>query len=243
MSTGPAQENIWAHFQNHAPASVFRASHARHAAILRQIRRLAVTPKPHVLNIGIGDGNFERTAQGFGWLSYSLDPDATAVNRLCEQGIQAQAGSIEAIPFPDHHFDFVVASEVFEHLMAQQRQTGLREIHRTLKPGGYLIGTVPYREDLELNVAVCPNCRHVFHRWGHTTTFDVPQMQAELAACFAEISCRPTAFVEFQGRSLAGKFKSMLRLLLAKHGTAIAMPSIFFVARKKQPGSMPADGG
>jgi 2-polyprenyl-3-methyl-5-hydroxy-6-metoxy-1,4-benzoquinol methylase len=235
MSTGPSQQNIWSHFQNHAPAHVFQASHARHAAILRKIRRLALTPKPHVLNIGIGDGNLERTAQGLGWSIYSLDPDAQAIGRICEQGIRAETGSIEAIPFPNDHFDFIVASEVLEHLTDKQRQTGLREIQRVLKPDGHLIGTVPYQEDLELNIAVCPNCRHVFHRWGHTTAFDLRQMQAELAPYFGEISCQRTAFVEFRGRRFSGKIKSLLRLMLAKRGAAIAMPNIFFVARKMQP--------
>ncbi|HEV3136561.1 MAG TPA: class I SAM-dependent methyltransferase, partial [Pirellulales bacterium] len=151
---------------------------------------------------------------------------------LCELGISAKTGAIEAIPFPDANFDFVVASEVLEHLTPAQRQKGLEEITRTLKPGGYFIGTVPYRELLDLNVAVCPNCQHVFHRWGHTATFDLATMREELAPHFGPVSCRTTVFVEFSKRSMAGKLKSIARLVLAKCGAAIAIPSIFFVARK-----------
>ncbi len=226
------QERIWSHLQSQAAQNIFRASHARHAVLVRTIRRLGAVPKAAVLNIGVGDGNFERQTLRSGWTSYSLDPDADAIARLNETGVEAKTGSIDSIPFPDGQFDFVVASEVLEHLSAQQRAAGLREIQRTLKPGGYLLGTVPYREDLDLNVAVCPKCSHVFHRWGHATAFDLPQLRSELEPVFAVQSCRRTAFVEFRGRPLVGKIKSAVRLVLAQCGAAIAAPNILFVCRK-----------
>jgi SAM-dependent methyltransferase len=233
MSGETSQEPIWSHFQSEGAAKVFRASHARHAAILRKIGRLAGGRAPAVLNIGVGDGNLERKARELGWEIFSLDPDQQAIERLGDQGIQAKAGFVETIPFADAMFDFVVASEVLEHLTDHQRRAGLLEIRRKLKPGGYFIGTVPYREDLELNLTVCPKCRHVFHRWGHTTAFDLAGMRDELAAHFGEISCRRTAFVEFRGRTFAGKCKSLIRLVLARCGAAIAVPTIFFVARNR----------
>ncbi len=233
MNDEPSQQRIWSHFQNQGSEAVFRASHPRHAALVRKIRRLGAASKAAVLNIGVGDGNFERQALQRGWATYALDPDTEAIARLSGAGVQAQAGFIDSIPFNDAQFDFVVASEVLEHLTSHERDAGLREIRRTLKPGGYFLGTVPYREDLDLNVVVCPKCAHVFHRWGHTTAFDLPAMRAELAALFAVQSCRRTAFVEFRGRSLGGKFKSALRLMLARCGAAIAVPNIFFVCRKQ----------
>ncbi len=232
MGIEPSQQHIWSHFQHEGASGVFHASHARHAAILRKIRRLVGAARPVVLNVGVGDGNFERQAQRLGWIVYALDPDPVAVGRLRGEGIEAKAGSIDAIPFADQQFDVVVASEVLEHLSDEQRRAGLREIARVVKPDGYFLGTVPYREDLEMNVAVCPQCRHVFHRWGHAATFDVANVRAELGICFGEIACRTTAFVEFAGRPLAGKLKSLVRLLLANCGAAIAVPSIFFVAGK-----------
>lgn len=228
-----SQQHIWSHFQNDPATHAFEASHARHAAIVRKIRRLAGSSKPAVLNIGVGDGNLEIAVQALGYASYSLDPDAEAIGRIRQRGIDARAGFIEQIPFDDSQFDFVVAAEILEHLTEPQRQAGLAEIRRTLKPGGYLIGTVPCEEDLDSNIAVCPHCRQVFHRWGHTTSFDLASLRGELAPYFGEISCRRTAFVEFRNRSLSGKLKSLARLVMAKCGAAIAMPSIFFVARKR----------
>ena len=106
----------------------------------------------------------------------------------------------------------MVAAEILEHLTEPHRRAGLAEIRRTLKPGGYLIGTVPCEEDLDSNIAVCPHCRQVFHRWGHTTSFDLASLRGELAPYFGDISCRRTAFVEFQNRSFAGKLKGLARL-------------------------------
>jgi SAM-dependent methyltransferase len=233
MTCGPEQRHIWSHFQDPAFAGVFEAARPRHAYILRKIRRLAGLLTPMVLNVGIGDGNFERRAQGLGWSIFSLDPDLAAVERLAAAGITARQGVVEAIPFPENQFDFVVASEVLEHLSGQQRLLGLQEIRRTLKRGGYFIGTVPYQENLEDNVAVCPKCRHVFHRWGHTTSFDREKIRAELAPHFGRVSSRTTAFVEFKGRSMGGKLKGLARLVLGRCGAAIAVPTIAFVGVKQ----------
>jgi SAM-dependent methyltransferase len=232
MSEGRSQQPIWAHFQREESAYAFEASHPRHAAILSKLRRLADSAQPRVLNIGIGDGNFERIVQALGWTICSLDPDADAVGRLRERGVQAETGFIDALPFPDEQFEFVVASEVLEHLTPEERRSGLDEIRRTLRPGGYFLGTVPYQEDLKLNIAVCPKCGHVFHRWGHTTSFDLESLRQELSPCFVDVSCHCTAFVAFRGRSATGKLKSLVRLMLARRGAAIAMPNIFFQGRK-----------
>jgi SAM-dependent methyltransferase len=163
---------------------------------------------------------------------HALDPSPESVAALVGSGIAAQIGRIESMPFADGHFDCVVASEVFEHLSVAQRAQGLEEIRRVLKPGGYLVGTVPYCEILKDNLAICPKCQHVFHRWGHTTSFDLAQVRGELAPHFKTVTCRRTAFVQFAGRSLAGKFKSLARLVLGKCGASIAVPNILFTGRK-----------
>ncbi len=46
------------------------------------------------------------------------------------------------IPFPDAHFDSVLASEVFEHVFNLDEI--LAELHRVLKPGGRMLITIPF---------------------------------------------------------------------------------------------------
>ena len=231
MTDETLHDPMWSYYQNKAQ-SVFDGSHARLDYLLRTVGRLVKTPRPVLLNIGIGDGHLERTAHEHGWLVHALDPSPESVAALVSSGIAAQTGRIEAMPFADGQFDCVVASEVFEHLTDSQRARGLQEIRRVLKPGGYLVGTVPYREVLEDNLAICPKCQQVFHRWGHTTSFDLAKMHGELAPHFGHIKCRRTAFVQFAGRSMGGKIKSLARLVLAKCGASIAVPNMFFTARK-----------
>jgi SAM-dependent methyltransferase len=231
MSLEPSQLHTWSYFQNQA-AEVFQAAHPRLEFILRAARRLARVSNPCLLNVGVGDGYLEKMACSLGWSVHSLDPDAEAANKLADQGIEATTGSIDAMPFPDSRFDFVVTSEVLEHLTEEQRQKGISEIKRTLKSGGYLIGTVPYQEDLRLGVDVCPKCRHVFHRWGHTTAFGLATVRDMVSPYLEVVSCRPTAFVDFRSRSFSGKVKGIARLILANFGAAIAVPTVFFVAKK-----------
>ncbi|AKL73941.1 methyltransferase family protein [Actinobacteria bacterium IMCC26256] len=47
------------------------------------------------------------------------------------------------LPFPDNSFDIVIASEVLEHLWADDR--AIAELTRVLKPGGRMAVTVPNR--------------------------------------------------------------------------------------------------
>jgi SAM-dependent methyltransferase len=230
--TTASQDHIWSKLQSEILLDIFAGSHVRHAALMRKMQRLARTTDVGVLNIGVGDGNLERQVAAAGWRCAALDPDAEAIARLRQDGIDAQVGYIRSIPFADACFDFVVASEVFEHLSETERAAGLFEIRRVLKPGGALIGTVPYDEDLNGNVCICPSCEHIFHRFGHTTSYTRESIRAELREFFDEVTCSRTAFVQFKGRTLAGKLKSLVRFMLGKRGSQLAFPNIFFVARK-----------
>jgi 2-polyprenyl-3-methyl-5-hydroxy-6-metoxy-1,4-benzoquinol methylase len=229
MTAESSQLHTWSHFQNRAP-EVFRANHPRLDFMLRTAGRLTPAPDRRLLNVGVGDGYLEDQALKAGWSVHALDPDAVATAKLRQRGIEAATGSIESMPFADGQFEIVVTSEVLEHLTSEEREKGLTEIARSLKSGGHLIGSVPYREDLQMNTDVCPRCRHVFHRWGHTTSFDLGDVRRMLAAHLTLVSCRRTAFVEFKGRDLRGKFESLARLTAAKLG--LGSVNIFFVARK-----------
>lgn len=63
----------------------------------------------------------------------------------------------EALPFRDGAFAVVHASHVLEHL--QDLSQSLREIHRVLAPGGYLVARVPYGLESLYN----PFHRHAFN--------------------------------------------------------------------------------
>jgi SAM-dependent methyltransferase len=231
MANEASQDYIWSYYQNEDP-SIFDAAHVRLEFIVRLAARLTPGGRPELLNIGVGVGHLERTARARDWPVTSLDPSAESIANLEPLGVVGKVGRIEALPFADEQFDVVVVSEVLEHLTNEDRAAGLAEIRRVLKPNGHLLGTVPYRELLAENRAVCPQCHHHFHRWGHTTSFDLERVRHELSPHFIPVACRRTAFVQYRGRSLGGKLKSLLRLLMAKCGARVAVPNIYFAGRK-----------
>jgi SAM-dependent methyltransferase len=225
------QQHIWRHFQNAAPES-FATARPRLDWLLGAVARRALNQRPSVLNIGIGDGYFEEQALARGWEIHSLDPDAEAVARLTAKGIAAQTGQIERLGHASATLEFVVASEVLEHLTEDQRLAGVAEIARVLLPGGWFLGTVPYCEILADQETVCPCCGAVFHRWGHQKSFDFGDIRELLSPAFEIESLGRTAFVRWGGRGLRGAAKSLARWTLAKLGEPIAFPTLYWIARK-----------
>lgn len=55
-------------------------------------------------------------------------------------------GSVEAIPFPDAHFDSILCTQVLEHV--PHPHIAMKEISRVLKSGGYCLLTVPMWNEL-----------------------------------------------------------------------------------------------
>lgn len=225
------QEKIWNHFQTVNP-EVFEQAKPRMDFLIKQLSRKKNCTTPSVLNIGIGDGYFEKSLQQKGWNIQTLDPNEAVIKKMIALEIKAYQGYIEKMPFESESFDFVVASEVIEHLTDDQRQKGLSEIRRVLKKNGIFLGTVPYSENLKASQVICPGCGECFHRWGHQSAFDFESLSKDLSQFMKVLEMRKTAFVSFKGQTFAGKIKTLLKLILAKCGEMIAGPSIYFCVQK-----------
>lgn len=224
-------QRIWAHYQNEQQEA-FIASQPRLTFLIRQIAKRA-TGVPRILNIGIGDGFFDRQAKLAGWNIESIDPDPQTVARMAATGIPAQVSGMERLPQATASMDFVSISEVLEHVTDEQSAAGLAEIARVLKHDGRILGTVPHAENLADQQAICPECSHVFHRWGHIRSLTLAQVRAMLSEHFVIEAIGRTAFVAVRGRGLAGFLKGAFRIALAKLGQPISIPTIWWVARKK----------
>jgi 2-polyprenyl-3-methyl-5-hydroxy-6-metoxy-1,4-benzoquinol methylase len=118
-------------------------------------------------------------------------------------------------PFPDGHFDVVIATEVIEHLLDHELTSLLTECQRLLKPGGGVFFTTPNKEDYGAAKVICPDCGCVFHRWQHVRTWNTEVLQATMEqAGFTSRLVQPIAWM-----SPVGKFITLLvQRKIAKDG-------------------------
>ena len=75
-----------------------------------------------------------------------LDLSPVVVNRINEAGGYARVGNINALPYPDRHFDMVCAFDVIEHVFDDQQ--AFRELSRVIIDNGLFSFSVPLHEDL-----------------------------------------------------------------------------------------------
>jgi SAM-dependent methyltransferase len=224
-------DRIWEHIQTER-VDLFDRALGRYMAMAALARRRLGRDGGSALNIGIGPGRLERILLERGWRVASLDPSGKALEALADVNVEARCGYAQKMPFEAASFDIVIASEVLEHIPADTRKEALAEIMRVLKPGGWFIGSVPYREVLSDQEVICPDCGKVFHRWGHVSSFDIPQLHAELSHKFDSIACRRLSFVDWRAaRSPMALIKTAAQSVLGRLGEGIANPSIEFAAR------------
>ena len=105
---------------------------------------LEENPRAKFVDLGCYDGRFTskmadkiRARKVFG-----IDLVKEELDKACEKGITCKIGDLnEPLPFRDGSFDVVCAIQIIEHLSETDRF--LKEVHRVLKPGGYLVISTP----------------------------------------------------------------------------------------------------
>ncbi|WP_202406140.1 class I SAM-dependent methyltransferase [Hufsiella ginkgonis] len=110
---------------------------------------LARIPKgARILDAGAGEQQFRKFC---GHLTYVSQDFAQYDPKEYNSGLQMAAwdygkldivSDIAAIPEPDHSFDAVMCTEVFEHIVNPRE--AISEFSRLVKPGGYLLITAPF---------------------------------------------------------------------------------------------------
>lgn len=241
------QSHLWDQRQvKRARDEHYQANRARLQRIVATVDRAAgARPRKaiRILNIGVGDARLEGMLLDRGYDVHAVDPSQSIVDWLREKygldSSHAHCGWANDLPYSEDTFDWVVMSEVVEHLSPDEMQAAFVEVRRVLKPGGCFVGTVPDNEDLAHQRFTCLHCGAESHRVGHEQSFTVPTLKAALEPHFARVEARSfrgmymnwKGVVYYHWIDLPFKFARLLKPdARAPHQIVF---NIFFVARKR----------
>jgi SAM-dependent methyltransferase len=112
-----------------------------------------------------------------------VDQSQAAVDAARERGLEAHVADIADLPFDDASFDVVVCNHVLYHL--PDRDRGIAELARVLRPGGRFVGIYGFRDHL------AEVWEAVGDPWAEQPDFDCETGGAELARHFERVECRP----------------------------------------------------
>jgi SAM-dependent methyltransferase len=107
------------------------------------IKGFGLPRNAEILDVGTSTGTNLRLLRDLGFARITgVDQSPDAVRFCAEKGLGAvQLGDIRALQLPDRRFDLVLATDVIEHV--DDDRAALLELRRVLRPGGYLLLTVP----------------------------------------------------------------------------------------------------
>jgi ubiquinone/menaquinone biosynthesis C-methylase UbiE len=119
----------------------------RHNTALGWIQDLDLRPNARILEVGCGAGLLTVALARNGYGVVALDPTMAMLQMTrsgaADQGvrdrIQLHSADVHALPFQAHAFDLVIAIGVIPWLHSER--LALQEMHRVLKPCGYLLVT------------------------------------------------------------------------------------------------------
>lgn len=108
-----------------------------------------VAPNGFALNLGTGEGDYDRMIAGHCAQLIGCDvneEDLAHARQLNADvpNLRYEPNNALALSYPDASFDLIVSCEVIEHVGQPEKM--IQEMARTLKPGGIAIMTFPSRE-------------------------------------------------------------------------------------------------
>ncbi len=111
---------------------------------LERVESLA-SPPGRLLDVGCATGAFLRVAQARGWTVTGTELSPQAVRAAQADGFRVFPGEVWEAGLSGEAFDAVTCWHVIEHVTDPRRV--MDEIHRVLRPGGWLVLATPNLDD------------------------------------------------------------------------------------------------
>lgn len=119
------------------PALFFNNFYIARSALWRVMGELGPRLAGQVLDVGCGSGPYRELLGCQSYLGMDIDSAATRARGLADVFYDGKQ-----FPLESGRFQGVLCTQVLEHVF--QPDEFLREIHRVMAPGGYLLLTVPF---------------------------------------------------------------------------------------------------
>ena len=165
--------------------------------------RLGAMSGDRVLDLGCGAGRhaFESARRGCVTVASDRDPDelravtdmfatmddAGEFDSPADQQLgHAVVADATALPYPDASFDRIIAAEVLEHIVDDER--AIAELARVLRPGGTIAVTVPARAAERVCWALSADYHAPAVPGGHVRIYGAGELRAKLAAAGLHVS-------------------------------------------------------
>ncbi|MFN2507008.1 MAG: class I SAM-dependent methyltransferase [Acidimicrobiales bacterium] len=157
---------------------------------------------------------------------FSQDSVAVVEKRLGDNALFHGVQLVRQLPtdIPDSSYDAVFLIEAIEHLLDDDLQATLTELHRIVRPGGVLIVTTPNDEQLAKAESICPDCGCIFHPVQHVRSWNQQSLSATMGQFgFDTVRSLPLYMQRSWLRTLA-----VTGLMTALHRP---LPNLLFIGR------------
>jgi SAM-dependent methyltransferase len=191
---------FWDFASSRSPADRYFAAQAGDDVLKVAARRVSFADKK-VLDFGCGPGFMVEKLLKRGARVHAADPSPDSLDQLRSR-LATRAGFegttlLGDLPTPlgEASFDGALFLETIEHLSSDLLVSSLKELRRLIRPGGFLVVTVPNEEDLEADAVLCPDCGCIFHRVQHVSSWSTRSLSATLQSHgFDPTLCLATTF-------------------------------------------------
>ncbi|MBI4088136.1 class I SAM-dependent methyltransferase [Candidatus Kaiserbacteria bacterium] len=131
----------------------------------------------------------------------------------------------------DGSVDYIFFNAVVEHLLPDTLDETLREFQRLLKPGGRVIVTCPYMENIAKYRTICPDCGGKFHYMQHVGSYSEDSLKALMEKHGFTTLTSEGSWLEYD-TSIEARLKNIYHWIKRKMGRGQKFPHLIYVGKK-----------